>query len=284
MDKNTAVAKAMAQDAGSDFEAVLAAWHNATLRLEQSHESLHDEVRRLNGELETTRRQLDVQNRQAELGRTAARIADEVRNHLIPITLNVSLLKRRMANDPLGLNLLDKIGSGFTTVEATVNDLIRFASDRTPRWGTFSLVKLVDEVCTSLGPQLSGQSLETVVDVPDDQSVQADRDMLRQAIMNLSLNAIDAMPDGGTLTITSAWTEQGLELEVADTGTGLPEEVRHEVFKPFFTTKSGGTGLGLAIVHHMIEAHGGYVTAMNCPEGGAAFTLCVPQHRLKAAA
>jgi signal transduction histidine kinase len=284
MDKKTTVAKSETHEPGPDFESVLAAWHDTTLQLEQSHEALHDQVCRLTRELENARRQLDLQNRLAMVGQMTARIADDLRNHLMPVVLNLSLVKRRVGDDPLGLNLVGKIESGFTTVEATINDVVRFASDRTPRWGTFSLRKLVDEVRESLSVQLEARAIETVIDVPDGESIQADRDMLRQSILNLMLNAVEAMPEGGTLTVTSASTERGLELEVADTGRGLPEDATHQVFEPFFSTKLGGTGLGLAIVHHMIESHGGCVTAMNCPEGGAAFTLCVPQRRLKVAA
>jgi signal transduction histidine kinase len=75
-----------------------------------------------------------------------------------------------------------------------------------------------------------------------------------------------------------------LELEIADSGPGLPEETQQRAFDPFYTTKQGGTGLGLAIVYQIAQAHGGSVTAVNCPEGGAAFTLSIPQIEMEAAA
>jgi signal transduction histidine kinase len=100
--------------------------------------------------------------------------------------------------------------------------------------------------------------------------------MLRRAVLNLVLNALDAMPDGGTLQITAVAAPSCVELEVADSGPGLSADVLPRVFEPFFTTKQGGTGLGLAIVSRIAEAHGGSITATNCPEGGAAFTLRIP--------
>jgi signal transduction histidine kinase len=114
----------------------------------------------------------------------------------------------------------------------------------------------------------------------------ADREMLRRCITNLSLNAIDAMPNGGELVITSYSGPHGFELEIADSGPGLSDQVRRRMFEPFFTTKQHGTGLGLAIVSRIAEVHGGDLTARNCPEGGAAFTLRIPvsQHALQAAA
>jgi two-component system sensor histidine kinase HydH len=100
--------------------------------------------------------------------------------------------------------------------------------------------------------------------------------MLRRAVLNLSLNAIDSMPKGGELVITAFDGPRGFVLEVADSGQGLSQQQLKKVFEPFFTTKSHGTGLGLAIVHRIAEAHGGRITACNCPEGGAAFTIEIP--------
>jgi len=284
MNKKPVIVNAASAEVDSDLEAMLAAWHSATCELEHTHETLREEVCRLASELEAKNRDVGCNQRLTDLARMATRVAGEVRNNLVPISLNLSLLRRRLADDPLGLNILGKVEAGMTAVEATVSDLAHFIAQRDPHWCTFSLFKLIDEVLTPLAPQLAGQSVDAVVDVPKAQSVRADRNMVRQMLLNLMLNALDAMPDGGTLTVTSAVTPQGLELEVADTGPGLLEEMRARVFEPFFTTKSGATGLGLATVHQMVEAHGGYVTAMNCPEGGAAFTFCIPQHAMKAAA
>jgi signal transduction histidine kinase len=91
------------------------------------------------------------------------------------------------------------------------------------------------------------------------------------------LNALDAMPDGGALLITSYCGHGWYELEVADSGPGLGTDALQKVFEPFFTTKSNGTGLGLAIVDRIAEVHGGEVLAQNCAEGGAAFTIKIPQ-------
>jgi signal transduction histidine kinase len=92
------------------------------------------------------------------------------------------------------------------------------------------------------------------------------------------------MPDGGQLVVTTYSGPRGLDIELADSGPGLTEQVRRRAFEPFFTTKNNGTGLGLAIVERIAECHGGTVTAANCPEGGAAFTLHIPHRRLEAAA
>ncbi|MBN2477091.1 MAG: HAMP domain-containing histidine kinase [Pirellulales bacterium] len=265
--------------ANSDLETVLAAWHTATVRLEQTHKTLQAEVRRLTDELEVKNRELARKNRLADLGQMASHVAHEVRNNLVPVSLYLSLLRRRLSEDPGSLDVLDKVAAGFTALDATVNDLLHFTSDREPRLHTFALRKLVEDVRASLAPQFSAQAIETTVDVSDSLLVTADQDMLRRAMLNLTLNALDAMPDGGTLVITATAISSCIELEVADTGEGLSDDTRSRAFEPFFTTKHGGTGLGLAIVYRIAEAHGGDVTAANCPEGGAAFTLRLPQPR-----
>jgi signal transduction histidine kinase len=102
--------------------------------------------------------------------------------------------------------------------------------------------------------------------------------MLRRGVLNLVLNAIDAMPDGGELAITCCRTATGIDIEVADSGPGIAEDHLERLFEPFFTTKSSGTGLGLAIVERIAAAHCGEINVANCPDGGAAFTLRIPDH------
>jgi two-component system sensor histidine kinase HydH len=201
------------------------------------------------------------------------------------VTLYLSLLRRRVAEDTESLRILDKLESGFTALESTVHDMLSFTSDRQPAWRRFALRELVCQVCASLEPQLSAQSLATSIDVAPELAVWADREMLRRAIVNLALNAIDVMPRGGELCFTALPYAGGFELEVADSGPGIPDELVPRIFEPFFTTKSDGAGLGLAIVYRVAEAHGGEVRVANCPEGGAAFTLNIPnQRRLREAA
>jgi signal transduction histidine kinase len=273
-----------AVDASTDLETVLAAWHAATLRLEQTHETLRAEVGRLTDELAVKNRELARKNRLADLGQMASHIAHEVRNNLVPVTLYMSLLRRRISEDSGSLDVLDKIQASFASLEVTVNDLLHFTSDRDPRWQWFSLAKLIDEVLASVRPQLSAQAIRTASRVDGQLCITADRDMLRRAVLNLILNAVDAMPDGGELTVRARSGPEGVELEVADTGQGISEEDARRVFEPFYTTKQGGTGLGLAIVYRIAEVHGGGITTANGPEGGAVFTLSIPPQVQKAAA
>lgn len=268
----------------TSLEVILNAWNDATLRLQETHEVLQAEVSRLTDELAEKNRELARKNRLADLGHMAAHVAHEVRNSLVPVTLYMSLLKRRLSGDEESGAILTKVEAGFTSLDTTVNDLLNFTSDRAPDWRTFSVRELIDDVCQSIGPQLDAQSISVLADVSPATHISADREMMRRATLNLMLNSLDAMSDGGELVITAYDGPQGFELEIADSGPGLSSEQLERLFDPFYSTKATGTGLGLAIVQRIAESHGGRVTATNCPEGGAAFTIEIPRRAMGVAA
>ena len=274
----------MSVDASADLQTVLAAWQTATTRLEKTHGTLRAEVRRLTDELEVKNRELARKNRLADLGQIASHVAHEVRNHLVPVALYLSLLRRRLANDSSSLDILSKVDAGITALDATVYDLLHFTAQRDPQLRPVAVGELIDEVYASLSLQFSAQSIRLTLDVPADHVVLADRDMLRRGVMNLMLNALDAMPDGGELVVTSCQSRELFELEIADSGPGFSEEAMRRAFEPFYTTKSGGTGLGLAIVCRIAEVHGGRLIVQNCPDGGAALTIQIPRQVKEAAA
>jgi signal transduction histidine kinase len=259
-----------------DLETVLGAWYDATEKLQLTHEMLRQEVARLSDELEAKNRVLERQNRLADLGQMASHVAHEVRNGLAPITLYLSLLRRQLAAAGFNMDLTDKIDSAFTAVESTVSDLLHFASHREPNCHHLNVRHLVSSVLDALAPQMEAQQIEIDLDIPFAVSISADEHMVRRAILNLVLNALDAMPNGGELVFTAIESELGVELEIADSGPGIPDTVLGSLFEPFFTTKSTGTGLGLAIVGRILDVHGGNITVTNCPEGGVAFSLTFP--------
>ena len=271
-------------DERPDLTQLLDAWNTATQRLQQTHETLREQVRRLSNELETKNRELARKNRLTDLGQLATHVAHEVRNGLMPLTLYTSLLRRRLTSDLDSQEVLNKIETGLTALDAMVNDLLHFTTERQPISSLFDLRQLVSDVCEALGPQLEAQQIVLDLDIPLGLKLLADREMLRRAVLNLVLNALDAMPGGGELVFTGCRTARGIELEVADSGPGLSDEQLGRAFEPFYTTKSGGTGLGLSLAFRTAQLHGGEVIAANCPEGGAAFTLVFPRQVWEAAA
>ncbi len=151
-------------------------------------------------------------------------------------------------------------------------------------WGNFSLRELVDDVCGSLASHFSSHTIQTVIDIPSDHRVTANRELLCRAVRNLVLHAIDAMPEGGTMTATSAVGPHAVELEIADTGRSLMEEELQQAFSSNTSGQGVVLGWGLAVVGRIAELHGGGVTAANCPEGGVALTLRIPKAAAQVAA
>ena len=189
---STASCDALLPGEDADLQTVLAAWHSATLRLEHTHVTLQEEVRRLTDELEEKNRELARKNRLADLGQMAAHVAHEVRNNLVPVSLYLSLLRRNLREDEQNLEVLDKVEAGFRALDVTVNDLLHFTSDRDPQCQKFSLDELLREICDSLRPQLSAQTIAVSIQIDSELMANADREMIRRALLNLVLNAVDA--------------------------------------------------------------------------------------------
>lgn len=267
-----------------DLQELLQYWDKATSRLQETHESLRKEVTRLTDELEVKNRELARKNRLADLGLIASHIAHEVRNGLMPLTLYTGMLRRKLTDDTESTRIVGKIESGLTVLNTTVDDLLHFTADRQPNHSYVATSELIRDVCEDLAPQLQAQDVQLRLDLTENDMLLADKDMLKRAFLNLTLNALDVMPKGGILTITSQVNFGHLEVEFADTGCGISSNDVRRIFDPFFTTKSTGTGLGLAIVQRVVEVHQGQVSAMNCPDFGAAFTLMFPIKVKKAAA
>src|SRR5262245_5337850 len=216
-----------------DLQTILAAWNEATDRLQHTHEAPRSEVRRLSDEREAKNRELARKNRLADLGQMASHVAHEVRNSLVPMKLYLSLLKRRIDDDPGSASTLDKVMAGFTALEATVGDLLHFSSQRDPRRQRIDVTALLDEVLESLAPQLEAQDIRVHVDCPPGLAATADADMLRRAVLNLLLNALDVLAAGGQVVITVCKSASGLELEIADSGPGVPAPLLDRLFEPF---------------------------------------------------
>ncbi|MBX9792261.1 MAG: HAMP domain-containing histidine kinase [Pirellulales bacterium] len=155
---------------------------------------------------------------------------------------------------------------------------------RPPHWQAVAVRTLMEELLATHTEQLTRLRVWVTLDVPQSEFVLADRQLLSRALAQLLLNAAEAMPGGGGIEITSYKGIGHYEIEVADNGQGLTDDARHRAFEPQFTTKPGSAGLGLALVQRVAQAHGGSVSAMNCPDGGAAFTLRLPSQSRQAAA
>lgn len=261
--------------ASADLQTLLAVWESATSRLEQTHLVLQEEVRRLTEELEFKNRELSRKNRLADLGQMAAHIAHEVRNGLVPVTVYLSMLKRKHAADADSKRIIGKMEGAFTAVDSIVSDLLQFTSQNPPKRQLTSMRRFCEDLLEPLAANAVAQGIQFEIDVSEDLILNIDASMLRRALLNLAFNAIDAMPKGGRLYVRAAESQGVASIELADTGEGIPPDALPRLFEPFYTTKSSGTGLGLAIVRRICEAHGGDITVRS-DSNGAQFCLRIP--------
>jgi signal transduction histidine kinase len=257
---------------------IILAYSEVTERLQQSHEQLQRTVEALKGELGEKNRLLERRNRLAALGEMAAGMAHEIRNPLGGIQLYASLLARDVADKSDSLQLVTKISAGVKRLEGLVSQVLHFTRDITANPTNADLAAIVAEAVELSAGAMAARNIACRVDGPRALGVTVDATLIGQALLNLLLNAADATPAGGRVTVSFAppSKESGarqFHLVVRDSGPGIAPSVLDRIFNPFFTTKETGTGLGLAIVHRVVEAHDGTITAGNDDGGGARFEI-----------
>ena len=225
------------------------------------------------------------------VGRLATGVAHEIRNPLNAIKGAVVLLQRRNADNPEVLEYSDLIHEEVTRLDGFVSDFLSYARQPPPKPTMVDLNDLVNEVLKAHASQAEERNV--VVKTEYDKSVPLypmDPFQMERAIVNVVVNALEAMPDGGVLTVSTVWwegvsgsgDEEGLELSVSDTGVGLSSEQINSAFDPFFTTKELGTGFGLPLTRTIVEAHGGRVTIKSRPGVRTRVTIALPAHPVAA--
>ena len=218
----------------------------------------------------------------AELAELAGGFIHEIKNHLSTLSLNLQLLAEDF-EDPQSLRerrALERVkrlkGECQRLVDVS-NDFLRFARvqevERTPA----DLAVVVGEVVDFFDPTARAANIEVKSYLPADlPPVALDADLFKQALLNLLLNAQQAMPDGGEVTLQAGRENGTVCLNVIDAGKGMTPEVAAKVFRPFFSTRPGGTGLGLATTRKIVEAHGGTIEVQSEVGRGSKFTIRLP--------
>lgn len=232
---------------------------------------------------ETEARKLDQRMQQTDrlksLGTLAAGIAHEIRNPLATINFNSQMLQRELTLDRAEQQMFDDMSREIKKIDRIVQQVLHFAKPREPQ---FLLHQFNDVVryCIDLARvYLSGGNLHVSIDLAEDLPLLViDFNQISQVIMNLMINAIEAMPEGGNLLLKTdlKYDPPALMFEVADSGRGILDEDRERIFDPFFTRKPDGTGLGLSISRQILEKHGAYIEVESAPEKGTTFRIVFP--------
>jgi PAS domain S-box-containing protein len=215
----------------------------------------------------------------AELGRLAAGIAHEINNPLALIAYAMELLRREGELLPFQVEMAEKVELEVERLKTLTSGLLSFSSGREGYRRLVPLNDLIDEVLRLVRFELQRQSVTLETDFGDLPLISADPGKLKQVVINLVMNSVQAMGREGTVVLkTRCIDNRHVELLVSDTGPGIPPELHESIFTPFFTTKpeGEGTGLGLYICNNIIREHGGTI-AVECPdEGGATFRVTLP--------
>ncbi len=259
----------------------------------QLYRELAERLAETNRRLEQAQAEARRSERLAALGQLSAGLAHEIRNPLGVIKGSAEMLTQKLqASDELARELAGYISTEVNRLGALVTEFLDFARPLHAEPRPANLIALLDRVLQIVADRFAGKQFtvkqETGKPVRVERhyasglpSVPLDESLCEQAFLNLVQNAYEAMEDhGGTLRVEVQLTTQndreGVELRLADTGPGVPDELREEIFNPFVTTKKTGVGLGLSIVSKIVDGHHGSIHVANAPGGGAVFTLFFP--------
>ena len=258
------------------------------------------------GQVQST---LRYSQKAAALGRLLAGVAHEVKNPLNAMTIHLELLKQKLGGGGVArpvaraaeggggvrvadapptqvtvesssvLNHVSVIGSEIRRLDEVVQGFLKFSRPEELALEPVDLAAMVTDVGDVIGPQANAAGVRLAISPATDlPRVSADSSLLRQALLNLALNAVQAMPSGGVLRFESRRAaDRQVELAITDTGVGIPPEHLSRIFDLYFTTKDAGSGIGLSMVYRTIQLHDGHIEVQSTPGRGTTFTIRLPQ-------
>jgi two-component system sensor histidine kinase HydH len=222
------------------------------------------------------------------LGSLAAGLQHEIKNPLSALSLHIQLLRERLSRDgpePDVVEMLDILQTEVTRISNVLDGFRNYATVNEVGRSPVVIGRLIEKLVRLLRPQTDKHNIDIEVSLPPTPlgTVMADAAQLEQVLLNLALNAIAAMPEGGTLTFAVSPQDSFVRIDVVDTGHGIPPEVQSQVFDPYFTTRPEGTGMGLALSYKYIRQHGGTIdfrTGDDRGLPGTEFTVLLPLDRI----
>jgi len=222
--------------------------------------------------------EIELSRRLSAIGRLTSGVAHEVKNPINAIVVHLEVLRQKMKEvDPDTRRHVDVISSEIQRLDRVVQTLVDFTRPVELRLSDMDLRKVVEDVVMLASPAAEKHNVmierETA---PDALPVRIDADLVKQAVLNIVLNGLQAMPNGGTLRLTVRREGDGAMIGVRDQGAGIPDNIRDKIFNLYFTTKSGGSGIGLAMAYRVVQLHHGSVEFSTIIDHGTTFYLRFP--------
>jgi signal transduction histidine kinase len=215
----------------------------------------------------------------AALGEMAASFVHGIRNPLNIVLGSAETLKKKVP-EPVQSELLQFIREESERINKMLSSFLEFAKPKPPAFQEVDLKEILERTAEFLSIPARERQVQIIQEYPEGRiPMYLDPEQIREALVNLELNALEAMPQGGTLRLSLTQKENDVIIRVSDTGVGIPPGAESKVFDPFFTTKEQGTGLGLSIAHSVVKNHGGTISMLNNDGGGTTFILKLPLPR-----
>ncbi len=263
----------------NNFNNMVSELVRAHQELRESAETLERKVEQRTKELKAMQAHLIQSEKLAGVGKLAAGVAHEINNPLTCVLTNTSLMLADLPPEDPRREDLQTVVDETLRCRKIVKGLLDFARQTKPQKQRLDLNKVASDVITLIRNQASFQNIAIRTDLdPSLPTVFADADQMRQVVLNIILNAADAMPQGGEIHIHSLFESQTGQamLRISDTGPGIPAEIQDKLFEPFFTTKKTGTGLGLSIAYGIMDRHKGSLKIESSPGHGTTIVVILP--------
>jgi signal transduction histidine kinase/putative methionine-R-sulfoxide reductase with GAF domain len=254
--------------------------HNAFMyqELKTFSQQMEEKIQKTSSDLSKTEAQLIRSEKLAALGQLAAGIAHEIRNPLTSINILIHSLTENLPTEDSRWEDLKVIEEEILRINEIVDQFLRFAKPAPPLLVKAEVVSIVEETLQLLRPQIEKQRILVQKEFQSLPPILMDREQMKQVILNLLLNGVQAMPKGGHLSLKGHIPEgdHWIKLSIQDSGIGIPPEDIGRLFDPFFSTKEGGVGLGLSIAHRIIDQHRGKIEVESALGKGTLFTVWLP--------